>query len=58
MRGSLDAELGQEMQDLCVPHAADTKYKIFAIGRGLDSQHLFSLSPVDSSCDADNQSTC
>src|SRR5882757_9216283 len=57
MRDSCDAELIQEMRDLCKSHAADSKGIVFSIGRGLGSRTLFSQSPVDRSSEGDDQST-
>jgi len=55
---SQDAELVQELRDLCVSHAAYSKGIVFGIGSGLRSRLLFSCSPVDRSTEADDQSTC
>jgi len=48
-----DAELVQEMRDLCEYHAANSKGIVFGIGQGLGSRHLVSGSPVDSSSECD-----
>jgi hypothetical protein len=53
-----DAELDQEMRDLCESHAVYSKGTVFGIGRGLGSPILFSRSPVDRSPTGDDQSTC
>ena len=58
MGDSCDAELVQEMRDLCESRAAYSKGVVFGIGRGLGSRHLFSRSPVDHSSEGDDQSTC
>jgi len=49
MSDSRDAELIQEMRDLCESHATYSKGIVFGIGRGLGSRLLFSRSPVDRS---------
>ena len=58
MRDSRDAELVQEMRDLCESHTAYSKGIVFGIGRGLGSRLLFSRLPVDRSSEGDDQSTC
>ena len=57
MRDSRDAELVQEMSDLCESHAAYSKAIVFGIGRGLGSRLLFSRSAVNRSSEGDDQST-
>jgi len=58
VRDRRDAELIQEMRDLCESHSAYSKGIVFGIGRGLGSWLLFSRSPVDRSSEGDDQSTC
>jgi len=58
VRDCRDAELVQEMRDLCESHAAYSKGIVCGIGRGLGSRLLFSRSPVDCSSEGDDQSTC
>jgi len=58
VRDHWDAKLVQEMRDLCESHAAYSKGIVFGIGRGLGSRLLFSRSPVDRSCEGEDQSTC
>jgi len=57
VRNSRDAELVQEMRDLCESHAAYSKGIVFGISRRLGSQLLLSRSPVDCSSEGDDQST-
>jgi len=56
--GICDAELIQEMQDLCESHAAYTKGIVFGIGHGLGSRLLFCRCLVDRSSTGDDQSSC
>ena len=58
MRDSRDAELVQEMHDLCESHAAYSKGIVFSIGRGLGSRLPLCRSPVNRSSEGDDQSTC
>ena len=58
MKDSQDAELYQEMRDLCESHAAYSKGIVFGIGRRLGSQLLFAHSPVERSSECDDRSTC
>jgi len=58
VRDRRDAELVQEMRDLCESHAAYSKGIVFSIGCGLGIRLLLSRSPVDRSSEGDDQSTC
>jgi len=57
MRDSRDAELVQEMRDLCESHTAYSKGIVFSIGGGLGSRLLLFWSPVNRSSEGDDQST-
>jgi len=57
MRDCRDAELVQEIQDLCESHAANSERIVFDIGRGQGNRLLVSQSPVDRSSEGDDQST-
>jgi len=58
VRDSRDAELVQEMSDLCEFHSAYSKDIVFGISRGQRSRLLFPRSPVERSSECDDQSTC
>jgi len=53
-----DAELIQEMQDLCECYAVYSKGIVFGVSRGLGSRRLFSQAPVDRCPEGDDRSTC
>jgi hypothetical protein len=58
VRDRRDAELIQEIRDLCESNTACSKGIVFGIGRGLGSRPRFSRSPVDRSSEGDDQFTC
>jgi len=58
VRDRRDAELVQEMWDLCESHTAYSKGIVFGSGHGLGSWLLLSRSPVDRSSEGDDKSTC
>jgi len=58
VRDSPDAELVQEMRDLCECLPAYSDGIVFGIRRGLGSWWLISRSPVDRSSEGDEQSSC
>jgi len=57
VRDRRDAELVQEMRDLCESHAAYFKGIVFGIGRALGSKLLLSPTPFDRSSEGDDQYT-
>jgi len=57
VRDSREAELVQEMRDLCESHASYSKGIVFGISCRLGSWLLFSRSPINRSLEGDDQST-